>query len=364
MNGQIVELINVTQDISWLPWAVQYFFLIGMSIAAFFLTLPAFVFGKQRLKKVGNLALLVAITCAIAAPIALVADLHQPARFYHFYIHSTASSWMSWGSFFLPAYVISVLVYAWFIYRPGMALQGTKQSGVFASVSKILAVGGNESPGWIRIFGYLTAIAAILVLVYTGAEMAVVRARPLWHTPMLPLLYLTTGLGAAAGLCLLLNRILGDGDKLVTLQLSHYLMAFMVLTLVLQIAWLVSGLGGESTSGQVVLRMATEYKPVSFILLWMVGGTLLPLLLAWLKPESMWWAIGILAVLGGWLFRWNMFIAGQQIPKTGAGFFSYDFPLGHEGLLGIGGSLGLWVFLVLLITTLVPLQGMNKDSSV
>jgi tetrathionate reductase subunit C len=364
MNGQIVELIDITHDISWLPWAVQYFFLIGLSIGAFFLTLPAFVFGKQRLEKLGYLALLVALTCAITAPIALVADLHQPARFYNFYLHSTASSWMSWGSFFLPVYVFSLLVYAWLIYRPGLAAQGSTQTGVIATVSKWLAFGGDYSPGVIRAFGYTTAIGAILVVLYTGAEMAVVSARPLWHTPMLPLLYLSTGLGAAAGLCLLLNRIVGDGDRLATLQLSHYLMAFMGLSLLLQIAWFVSGLGGESASGQAVLRLATEYKPVSFILLWMVGGTLLPLLLAWLKPEKAWWATGLLAVTGAWLFRWNMFIAGQQIPKTGSGFYSYEFPLGHEGLLGMVGSLGLWVFLVLLITTLVPLQEGGKGSTV
>ena len=42
MNAQsnIVELINVGYDVTWVAWGVQYFFLIALSYGAFLLTLP------------------------------------------------------------------------------------------------------------------------------------------------------------------------------------------------------------------------------------------------------------------------------------------------------------------------------------
>ncbi|MDI8746341.1 hypothetical protein MJM83_32235, partial [Salmonella enterica subsp. enterica serovar Montevideo] len=42
------------------------------------------------------------ITCAITAPLALTADLHQTARVWHFYAWPTPWSWMPWGALFLP----------------------------------------------------------------------------------------------------------------------------------------------------------------------------------------------------------------------------------------------------------------------
>ena len=38
-----VEVLGFAREPGWLPWAVQYFFLIGISTAAFFLSLPGLV---------------------------------------------------------------------------------------------------------------------------------------------------------------------------------------------------------------------------------------------------------------------------------------------------------------------------------
>ncbi|NOZ36698.1 MAG: polysulfide reductase NrfD [Gammaproteobacteria bacterium] len=364
MNSNIVDLISVTREVSWLSWGVQYFFLIGLSYGAFFLTLPAFVFGRKNMQKTGRLALLIAISCGIAAPVALVSDLHQPGRFYNFYLHFTPTSWMSWGSFFLPAYVVLLLVYAWFIYRPDLELQANNQSGMLARVSRLLAFGGNEAPAVIKMLGLMTLFAALLVATYTGSEMAVVRARPLWNGPMMPLLYLFTGLGGAAGLGLLLNRIIGDASESVSNQLSRFLVVFLSLTMLTVLLWMLTGLAGHSSSGMVLMRLATEYNPLLFTLLWLSICTLLPFLLIINKRQQTWWLSGFLSLTGAWLFRWSMFIDGQRIPKTGAGFNDYSIPLGTEGLLGIAGTLGLWLLLVIMITSFIPWQGSKQNTSV
>lgn len=97
----IEEVLARPQEVSWLPWAVQYFFFIGIAACAA-------LFGcllhwrKRHDAKLERLTLLIALTCAITAPLALTADLHQTARFWHFYAYPTPWSWMPWGALFLP----------------------------------------------------------------------------------------------------------------------------------------------------------------------------------------------------------------------------------------------------------------------
>lgn len=353
MNAQVVELINVTYDVSWLSWGVQYFFLIGLSYAAFFLTLPAFALRRLEWQGLGQVALVVALTTGIAAPIALLADLHQPSRFYNFYLHATPGSWMSWGAFFLPVYLAGLVVYAWLIYRPGLAARAEGRHGLLAACSRALALGGRAAPVAVRLIGLATALAALLVALYTGVEMAVVKARPLWHAPFMPLLYVTTAFAGAAGLSLVLGRLLRTDDQVAHARLTRLVAIFSGLTLLLAAAWLLAGWLGWSISGASALRLATQYNPIVFTLLWLGLGTLVPLLLATRVPLL----AAALALAGAWWLRWSMFIDGQRIPKTGAGFFPYELPVGAEGIAGLVGTFGLWVLLLLAVTTFLPWRG-------
>ena len=110
----IEEVLARPQEVSWLPWAVQYFFFIGIAACAA-------LFGcllhwrKRHDAKLERLTLLIALTCAITAPLALTADLHQAARFWHFYAYPTPWSWMPWGALFLPLFTLFLGL--WFAVR-------------------------------------------------------------------------------------------------------------------------------------------------------------------------------------------------------------------------------------------------------
>lgn len=84
----IEEVLAHPQDISWLPWAVQYFFFIGIAACAALFACYLH-WRKKDAATEENRALLIAITCAITAPLALTADLHQTARVWHFYAWPT-----------------------------------------------------------------------------------------------------------------------------------------------------------------------------------------------------------------------------------------------------------------------------------
>jgi tetrathionate reductase subunit C len=259
--------------------------------------------------------------------------------------------------------VLLLLFYAWLIYRPGLALQASHGHGMLARLSKRLALGGAGSPALLTVVGYLTLVSALLVALYTGTEMAVVKARPLWHGPMMPLLLLITGISGAAGFSLLLNRLLADNDAHARQQLGRVLGQGLSLGLLLTLFWFLAGASGASASGQALQRLAMEYNPLSFTLVWLLLCSLLPLVLLGLHSTRYYWLAGSLGLLGAWMFRWSMFMDGQRIPKTGAGFYDYTIPLGHEGWLGMLGTLGLCVALLVILTSLLPWQAQAPEAS-
>jgi tetrathionate reductase subunit C len=341
MNGPILELTGFTQEPAWLPWAVQYFFLIGISLGAFVLTLPAYVGGRGN-PETARAALIAALIVGIAAPVALVADLHQQARFWHFYLSPNGSSWMAWGAFFLPAYVAGLLLYGWLALRPAFAARAGRD--LAGRIAALLAGDGAARPRLLAAVGLFTAAAAVLVALYTGAEMAVVKARPLWNTPLLPVGLLATALAGGAGLALLFT-----GDRAARASLARGVTVGSAAALTVALAGAVAGLSGEP-SGRAMLDLATaEPMAVGLLIIGLLG---LPLLLA--AAGRALTVAGLLALAGAWSWRWELFMDGQRLPKSAAGVYDYTLPLGPEGLAGILGSAGLVVLIALALFAVLP----------
>ena len=351
MNSSITEILYVTREIAWLPWAVQYFFLIGLSVGCFLLSLPGLALGRTDWTKPGRLALIAALTCGLVAPVALLADLHQPGRFLNFYLHPQASSWMSWGAFFIPLYLGGLLVYAWAVLRPDFA-EAAKAGGPLARVHGL--AGGSACPSLVKAAAVLTGLGATLVMLYTGAEVMVVAARPLWHTPFLPAQFLATALAGSVGLVLVFNRVLGGGDPGAEVALNRTLARILAAVMALGVLWLLLALSGLSPAHSDALAQVSASPSWQLTAVWAVTATLAPLMLAWKRPSGSGLLTGLIALHSAWMFRWTIFIGGQDIPKTGAGFYDYHLPLGPEGLLGIVGTAGLWLAVLILLTSVLP----------
>ena len=208
---QIHELVGAVHDAAWLPWAVQYFFLIGMSTTALFMTLPAFVLGRSSCLPHARLALITAVTTGISGPLALLADLHQPSRFWEFFVYTHKTSWMAWGSWIVMCYVTLLVLYTWAVNRPALYRWG-QDDWRFAWLFRFLAFGSPEN-GFVRLIGVATGVAALGILTYTGMEVSIVYSRPLWHTPLLPFQFAATGAVGALGVMLVLGRLLSTGSK-------------------------------------------------------------------------------------------------------------------------------------------------------
>lgn len=367
MDSHIIEMLNVTPETAWLPWAVQYFFLIGLSYACFMLTLPYFVFGRARHERLGRLALPGALVCALTAPVALLADLHGPGRFYHFYLYFQPQSWMAWGSLFIPLYLAGLLLYAWLALRGDLAARGLGKNSLPARLYRLAGRGGAAPRMALAAAALFTFAGAALVALYTGMEVMVIEARPLWHTPFLPLQFVATALVGAIGLCLLFNRFAGARDIPLEIGLNRLLVLALAAVLTLGGAWLFVSLSGLSPSHSLAFSQVAGRSEWQFSAAWAVLATMLPMALAIWRPASTGFITGLIALHSAWMMRWTILIGGQSIPKTGAGLYDYHLPLGSDGLLGIVGTLGLWIALLVWMLNYLPWAGAfsthNKTAS-
>ena len=345
-----VEVLGFAREPAWLPWAVTYFFLIGISTTAFFLSLPGLVWRRPEWRGVSRRALLVALVCGLTGPVALLADLHQPGRFLNFYLHPNLGSWMAWGAFFIPIYMFGLFFYAWLCLRPQLAALG-KTGDKFSGLYRTLAYGGHDNPGAIKAAALVGSLGAALILLYTGMEVMVVQARPLWHSPLLPLLFLVTALSGGLGMTGLFEAL--SGNKTAAPLLNRWLVRSQWATLLLLAVWGLLGVSGlSSAAAEALAAMQGEFS-WWVTGAWLVASTLLTLWLASARRHTLVWP-ALFALQGAWLVRWVVLMASQSLPKMGATTQHYALTLTPDGLLGIVGMVGLCLTIYIVLTSLVP----------
>ncbi|MCE8053375.1 polysulfide reductase NrfD [Halomonas daqingensis] len=373
MNSMAIELLAPRYAIAWYPWAVQYFFLIALSYATLWLAAPALVFGKQRWLPTARLAMLACLTTTLVAPVALLADLHQPLRFWHFHAYATSSSWMSIGSLLLPLYVVGVLLLAWLAWRP--ALQASRQApGLAGLAARLLAFGAAPTPrAALVLVGLGTLALSTGIMLYTGAELAVVKARPLWNTVWLPPMLVATGFIAAAGLTLVLNRVSGLRDQATIGQMLRVLLGACLVAGLVAGSWFLDGINANVGSVAAALDSVRASPAWRSTALWggLTGVALFGAVLFLLtrpaarRPALFTWAwvLGLVAIHMGWMFRWVVLMDVQHVARNSAGFHHYGIPAGSSGILGIVGTFGLWLAAALVIDLLIPWRQARQGGS-
>jgi tetrathionate reductase subunit C len=299
---------------------------------------------------------LAALVCGLTAPVALLADLHQPGRFLNFYLHPNFGSWMAWGSFFIPLYLLGLIGYAWLCLRPLLAEMATRPTPLAALYRK-LAYGGHDNPSAIKAAALLTALGAVLVLLYSGMEVMVVQARSLWNTALLPLIFAATAMTGGIGMTALFEALTGNRQSAPVL--NQWLARGVWVTLALLILWLVLGLSGTSTAAAEALGAMRGSFGWLATGAWLIGSTLLTLWLVQNNQNSLIMP-ALLALHGAWLIRWIVFIGGQSLPKMGSTSPAYSLTLTPDSLLGIVGMAGLCLALYIILTSLIPWDDQAK----
>lgn len=321
----ISEIMAQPQEFFWLPWAVQYFFFIGIAACATLYACYLHWQGKSENSRLEMIAVFITITMGITAPLALTADLHQTARVWHFYAHPTIWSWMWWGSVLLPLF--------------------TTFSGLYfvALLVKLIWKKEFKATRWVAL---LSALFAVGLLLYTGREASVLIARPIWFSWWIPVLLFFSAMQAVPALISLgARREPQYQQRLARLQAISLLLLAVCFAL-----WL----SGDTVSGIAVRHQLEVASPGWWMLmgicaLWVVA---LAMSIMTLKAtrSMVYITVAALVAMGlTWSLRWVFLMEVQAVPKYNVLINPYHFPMGTDGLLALLGTFGLWIALIIII---------------
>jgi formate-dependent nitrite reductase membrane component NrfD len=227
----------------------------------------------------------------------LLLDLGRPERFWRAFFRPQ-SSWISRGCFF-----ITVLV----------AL------GALQVALRILEI---ESPSGIgAIIKFVSAAAAVLVMIYTGFVLSPSAAIPFWNSTFFPIIFFAYSLLAGIDILILTSPLLpGPALDLGSLESWQNYLALGCLIFVLSH---LSVMSGSATAARESIRLLTRGKWATLFLGGVIGlGLVVPLLLGWpfagrSEMQTIFVVTVFLAVLrlfGDYLFRFLVIRAGMYDP--------------------------------------------------
>ena len=327
------DLSNCGSYVPWGLWVSAYIYFVGLSAGAFLFSSLVYVFRIEKLAKIGRTALWLAAVTLLIALACIWCDLGQKWRFWEVFTRPQFTSMMAWMIWLYTAYFVLILVELWLVLRCDMSRLGGG-GGLMAPVYRFLCLGNRCPEGpqefeachrtslrALRILGGLGVPLATILGGGAGSLLATLAARPFWHHPILPVLFLTGALVSGGGLLLaivaLTHRGPEDERRSLLKTLSYTVVGLLVFYLLLESAefsiplW--NAAGQEGTPLRFVLFGEFWYV---FWIIHLLAGSIFPLVLLVWKPGAR-----LAAGLGGGLVaitflavRLNIVIPGQIVP--------------------------------------------------
>lgn len=373
MNDFLWTLWNITPDRPWGIDIPNYFWFTGSSAAAFIISSFAHVFGMKKYKPIAGFSLLLAFVLLAVAPFNLIDDLKQPGRVINFFLYgweNFPTSPMKWGVLLLMAYPLLILAEASILYREHIIRRmETTKSKIMRTIYRLIVLGRIQITEQEREkdhkLGFRLGAAGIPLALsvhgYTGYILGAVHAFPLWHTPIMPILFLASAMVSGTGLLLILLPLaqtfftsLHKPDGKLIADLSRLLAWFIVIDLVVRFFWLTFAMPFNGSEKYAIYEFFGR-QLVEVIILEYVIGLLIPLIIGFSKLRNNLAAAvgsGFISAAGVWLFRWNTVIGGQSMGKSAAGLLEYHAALTGQDSVGsvlANGSLFIAVLCLVLL---------------
>ena len=373
-----MQTTNMGSVVSWGLWISLYILFIGLSAGSFLLSTFIYVFNMKQYERIGRLALYSAALCLIMGLLFVLADLGHPERFWMVYSNLAITSVLWFEVMFYGLYIIIILVELYFLMRTDLIAIRDRSSGITHRIWRILSLGSqrldpaskNRDMKIVKALGIIGIPTALAVHGGTGSVFAVVSAVPHWHTPLLPIVFITSALVSGAALLLFMRaflvkpapdemQFLSGLGKLTAglLAIDWVLVAFEFLVI----------LYGHVPGAIAPLEEMFFFSNWWIFWIIQVGiGVLIPAYLILIHKKSR-FSLGFagLAIMTGIsAVRWNIVVPGLSIPKIEGGVFDFFFsprlatsywPSTVEWLSSLG-LLALFMVLISLGLKFLPLQ--------
>lgn len=181
-----------------------------------------------------------------------------------------------------------------------------------------------ENKKWAKIMGIIGIPSAIAVHGYTGFVLSVAKARALWATPIMPLLFLVSAIISGIAMMMIVNVIQGyffSKDKKINTDLlftlGRILIWVIVFDLFLVFCDVIAHYTGHKEGMEVVKHMFTGTFGFLFVVAEVLIGKIVPLAVfsvpGWRKT-SIYLIMAIIIMIGIFIMRYNVVVGGEHIP--------------------------------------------------
>ncbi len=342
--------------IPWTVLIVVYPYLTGLVAGAFTVSSLYHVFGMERFKPVGRLALLTALAFMIFVPMPLLLHLGNPQRAFNTMLTPHWTSAMAMFGLFASFYVILLMLEIWFVFRPYIVRQAQQTSRLIGRLWHVASLGSDDlSPKamhydekWIFALAVIGIPSAHGLHGYVGFIFGSLKSREWWSSDLMPVVFLFSAVISGVSLLIVLYVLSCRLRKIpVDLQclkgLAYVLWGFAMFTLALEGLEFANVVYKGREGIEMILEYVTGRLLVPFFILQFSIGAVLPIAalsyMIWRGTTGKALIVGVtvsalLVLFQVWMMRWNVVIGGQEIAKTGKGLLSYQLVLLHrEGLL-------------------------------
>lgn len=273
-------------DVSWHATYAIYFFVIGICAGLAFLSYGSWV--TPELRPLRGKAAVGAFVLLAVGGLLLIGDLSQPLRFLNILnpAYLNFSSPLAWGALNIVAFGIASVLYL-------LALKK-----------------GDEGRG--KLLAVITALLALGLPIYTGYDLTVHQSRPVWNTPVIPVLFVAMAIASGSAV----GALLAGGNEGAQRVLRQYLMWSCGAVGVMLISILGTTNYGGSAQELTFLILTTGTMGLIFVGAGILAGTAAPiaLLLAPFGRQQVGIALAaLLVLLGGAALRYALLMGPQQL---------------------------------------------------
>ncbi|MCB1175025.1 MAG: polysulfide reductase NrfD [Leptospiraceae bacterium] len=249
----------------------------------------------------------------------LFLDLTHKLYVWRLYLTWELTSPMSWGSWALILiYPVSILYAAMQLpeeYRQNIRDYLKKipyLKGLWAFVSSLLDklyAFADSKQSWAPRLAMINIVMGLFIGIYTGILLSTFIARPFWNTPLLGVLFLTSGLSGASAVIIMASKSHREEIGMIKLDLG-ILIAELVIMVLIFVGFLTQS-AYHNAAGELVLGgKYTGY----FWMLVMLQGILFPIFMEIMELKNVFkfkYITPISVLIGGLLLRFLFVYIGQ-----------------------------------------------------
>ena len=268
-------------------WMITtYFFLGGLSAGTYLFSVAA-NYWKQEYKHMAKKSAVLSLVALTVGMLILLHHLGQPFRAWRLFTSFNPRSMLSWGAWFLNIFLLMNLAYTALLFK------------------------GKEDDA--RKFAYIGLPFAILSATYTAMLLAQAPARILWHTALMPVLFLNGAVISGVALVMLISATGRNTELLSKLgRLAAWLVILELGMILAEIIMLLNG-GSESVAAAKFL-LSGQFAPL-FIGVEILLGAVIPvaMLLRSKATALVQGVASLLILIGIFTMRYVIVIGGQLI---------------------------------------------------